>query len=209
MASVSPVPPESDGDNEEAGSASREEGSESEEDAVVKGEIVGGLAGAAEETASTDERDAAGEEEGDAAEITPFFGDEMEQSSELKLLAKGDSLPISWRSDNGTRESEFYEEGEKEKLNPYYAVVRRLSPTELIGRFMKTSSPRVRGAGVWWLLSAYVQIYKSCIISANAALLGSGNFQRADERATCKYLPRVLVTYTNSKYILRTSGGVA
>lgn len=61
----------------------------------------------------------------------------------LSLLAQGDSLPLSYRSDNGTRESEFFVGDEKEKINPYYDVVRRLSPTELIGRFMRTSSPKV------------------------------------------------------------------
>lgn len=62
----------------------------------------------------------------------------------LSLLAQGDSLPLSYRSDNGTRESEFFVGDENENVNPYYDVVRRLSPTELIGRFMKTSSPKVR-----------------------------------------------------------------
>ena len=66
----------------------------------------------------------------------------------LKLISRGDTLPISYRSDNGTRESEFYVgDDERENVNPYYDVVRRLSPTELIGRFMRTSSPRVRLQG--------------------------------------------------------------
>lgn len=164
MASASPVLPESDGDNE--ADAAREEDSEpgtgdpanDTGDAVAEGEIVGGLV-EPEEGTSTEERNAVGED-GDAVETTRFFGDELERSSELELLAKGDSLPISWRSDNGTRESEFYEPGEKETLNPYYDVVRRLSPTELIGRFMRTSSPRVRGflvAVMSWLFSACVK----------------------------------------------------
>ncbi|CAM9869635.1 unnamed protein product, partial [Discosporangium mesarthrocarpum] len=62
-------------------------------------------------------------------------------------LRPGDSLPLSYRSDNGTRESEFYlDEFEKENINPYFDVVRRLSPTELIGRFMRTANPRVQEA---------------------------------------------------------------
>lgn len=74
---------------------------------------------------------------------------EMEEQDDvdvapLSLLAHGDSLPLSYRSDNGTRESEFFVGDENERVNPYYDVVRRLSPTELIGRFMKTSSPKVR-----------------------------------------------------------------
>ncbi|CAM9671328.1 unnamed protein product [Chrysoparadoxa australica] len=56
-------------------------------------------------------------------------------------------MPVSFRSDNGTRDSEFYMDGiEKGTLNPYFDVVRRLSPSELIGRFMRTSSPRVQEA---------------------------------------------------------------
>ncbi len=69
---------------------------------------------------------------------------EDEDVAPLSLLAHGDSLPLSYRSDNGTRESEFFVGDENEHVNPYYDVVRRLSPTELIGRFMKTSSPKVR-----------------------------------------------------------------
>lgn len=71
-------------------------------------------------------------------------GDEREEDlAPLSLLAQGDSLPLSYRSDNGTRESEFFVGEENERINPYYDVVRRLSPTELIGRFMRTSSPKV------------------------------------------------------------------
>lgn len=83
-------------------------------------------------------------DEGDEIEATPFFNDEMEEVAPMSLLSKGDTLPLSYRSDNGTRESEFYfGDDEKENVNPYYDVVRRLSPTELIGSFMRTSSPRV------------------------------------------------------------------
>jgi hypothetical protein len=46
-------------------------------------------------------------------------------------------------SDDGTRDAEFYlDAAEKGNLNPYFDVVRRLSPTELIGRFMRTGSPK-------------------------------------------------------------------
>lgn len=68
---------------------------------------------------------------------------DVDEGAPLSLLAQGDSLPLSYRSDNGTRESEFFVGDENEHVNPYYDVVRRLSPTELIGRFMKTSSPKV------------------------------------------------------------------
>lgn len=85
------------------------------------------------------EDDAATEVEADMAEE----GKE-EDLAPLSLLAQGDSLPLSYRSDNGTRESEFFVGDENERINPYYDVVRRLSPTELIGRFMRTSSPKVR-----------------------------------------------------------------
>lgn len=88
--------------------------------------------------------------EGDAAtEALADVGVDMAEDeteldlAPLSLLAQGDSLPLSYRSDNGTRESEFFVGDENERVNPYYDVVRRLSPTELIGRFMKTSSPKV------------------------------------------------------------------
>ncbi|CAM9858139.1 unnamed protein product [Phaeothamnion confervicola] len=55
-------------------------------------------------------------------------------------------LPLSYRSDNGTRDSEFHLDADEQNLNPYFDVVRRLSPAELIGRFVKTSSPRMQEA---------------------------------------------------------------
>ncbi|KAG5189657.1 hypothetical protein JKP88DRAFT_217690 [Tribonema minus] len=58
-----------------------------------------------------------------------------------------DHLPISYRSDNGTRDDEFYmDEMEKSSLNPYFDVVRRLSPSEHIQRFMRVTPPRVQEA---------------------------------------------------------------
>lgn len=115
---------------------------------VVDGEIVAGP-GLGQET-DTEQKDDEGmekeEEDGEEVETSPFFGGRVEESAGLNLLSQGDSLPLSFRTDNGTRESEFYlEDEEKENMNPYYDVVRRLSPTELIGRFMTTSSPKVRG----------------------------------------------------------------
>lgn len=89
---------------------------------------------------------------GERTEATPIPEDDqadgigtadIDEAGPLSLLAQGDSLPLSYRSDNGTRESEFFVGDENEHVNPYYDVVRRLSPTELIGRFMKTSSPKV------------------------------------------------------------------
>ncbi|CAN0248300.1 unnamed protein product [Scytosiphon promiscuus] len=104
------------------------------EDADAPGEEVGADAGAGGESrADPDERD-------DTDEPTD------EAVAPLSLLEQGDSLPLSYRSDNGTRESEFFIGDDNENVNPYYDVVRRLSPTELIGRFMKTSSPKVQEA---------------------------------------------------------------
>jgi len=101
----------------------------------IDGESEADGAAAKEETANSDLDD-------DAAEDPEV---EIEDDvAPLSLLAQGDSLPLSYRSDNGTRESEFFVGDENEHVNPYYDVVRRLSPTELIGRFMKTSSPKVR-----------------------------------------------------------------
>lgn len=126
MASISPSEEDSEGD------------AEGEEDSA--GEGLSGE-GVDEDSASSKEQEV------DEIEATPFFGGRREEDGEdapLSLLSQGDSLPLSYRSDNGTRESEFFVGDEKENVNPYYDVVRRLSPTELIGRFMRTSSPRVR-----------------------------------------------------------------
>eukprot|EP00904_Undaria_pinnatifida_P009358 jgi/Undpi1/5552/HiC_scaffold_2.g00829.m1 len=128
MASISPSEEDSEGD------------AEGEEDSA--GEGLSGE-GVDEDSASSKEQEV------DEIEATPFFGGRREEDGEdapLSLLSQGDSLPLSYRSDNGTRESEFFVGDEKENVNPYYDVVRRLSPTELIGRFMKTSSPRVQEA---------------------------------------------------------------
>ena len=87
--------------------------------------------------------DASAEDAAIEAEVDMADDETEEDLAPLSLLAQGDSLPLSYRSDNGTRESEFFVGDENEHVNPYYDVVRRLSPTELIGRFMRTSSPKV------------------------------------------------------------------
>ncbi len=54
---------------------------------------------------------------------------------------------LAYRSDNGTRDDEFFLDNEDpQTLNRYYEIVRRLSPSELIGRFMRTANPRVHEA---------------------------------------------------------------
>lgn len=106
-----------------------EEGNDSQEEDEGKG----GEAGADE-----------GEPGDDISQALPFNGETGNEMAPLKLISRGDTLPLSYRSDNGTRESEFFIGDERENVNPYYDVVRRLSPTELIGQFMRTSSPRVR-----------------------------------------------------------------
>lgn len=85
-----------------------------------------------------------GEPGDDTSQASPIYGETGNEMAPLKLASRGDTLPLSYRSDNGTRESEFFIGDERENVNPYYDVVRRLSPTELIGQFMRTSSPRVR-----------------------------------------------------------------
>lgn len=132
MASISP--------GEEDGDASDGDAGDEEDSADA------GLGGEGVDEASADK-----EQEVNEVEATPFYGgradDDSDEDAPLSLLSQGDTLPLSYRSDNGTRESEFFVGDEQEKVNPYYDVVRRLSPTELIGRFMRTSSPRVRGGG--------------------------------------------------------------
>lgn len=128
MASASP----GDADDEPAAGEGRgEEGGDNAED--------GGEAG---EGASAGGSDADDLQEVNDVETSPFFGERDDLIIPLKLK-RGDALPLSYRSDNGTRESEFFIGDDKENVNPYYDVVRRLSPTELIGRFMRTASPKV------------------------------------------------------------------
>lgn len=132
MMSTSPGDQDSD-------AAAEGEGADAESNA--EGEQGGADAGAGGERK---EEETKGGADDDVIEFG--LGDiaEDDDIAPLSLLAQGDSLPLSYRSDNGTRESEFFVGDENENVNPYYDVVRRLSPTELIGRFMKTSSPKVR-----------------------------------------------------------------
>lgn len=137
MASTSPSDPDDEAAAEDNG------GKEDGEDADGGGETGD------ETSAGGSEANADGEQiNGVEATATPSLsGRTDDDDAPLTLLSQGDTLPLSYRSDNGTRESEFYVGDEKEKVNPYYDVVRRLSPTELIGRFMRTSPPRVRPGG--------------------------------------------------------------
>ncbi|CAM9239431.1 unnamed protein product, partial [Choristocarpus tenellus] len=73
------------------------------------------------------------------------MGESVDPNFGMAQLQKGDSLPLSFRSDEGSRDSEFYLFDE-ESSNPYFDVVSRLSPTELIGRFMRSSPPMVQNA---------------------------------------------------------------
>lgn len=68
-----------------------------------------------------------------------------------------DSLPLSYRSDNGTRDDEFELAPRNgttalsrmlpaEEENQYYRLVAALSPKEIIGRFAKTAPERVQEA---------------------------------------------------------------
>lgn len=140
----SPLPTPGDDDDNDQPDSSNGEGS-SLSDAGAGGVAGDGVVyGKNVDDAQNEETN---NEEEDSDDISDFFS-EANNRAGLKLLAQGDSLPLSYRSDNGTRESEFYlEPGEKENINPYYDVVRRLSPTELIGRFMRSASPRVGRLG--------------------------------------------------------------
>jgi len=56
-------------------------------------------------------------------------------------------MSLAFRSDNGTRQSEFYLPGEDpNNMNPYVDIVRRLNPGEMIGRFMRTAPVNVQVA---------------------------------------------------------------
>ncbi len=67
--------------------------------------------------------------------------------SPIQSVSLEDQLSLAYRSDNGTRDAEFFLDDENPKtLNPYYEIVRRLSPSELIGRFVRTANPRVQEA---------------------------------------------------------------
>lgn len=123
-------------------------GNEDGEAAAGEGGDGGAEEGGADAGAGGEKKEEVPAEDDDAAieaEVDMAEEEKGEDLAPLSLLAQGDSLPLSYRSDNGTRESEFFVGDENERVNPYYDVVRRLSPTELIGRFMRTSSPKVTG----------------------------------------------------------------
>lgn len=138
MVSMSSSPSEDEGENDD-GDVSEPTGENDEFAGVSAGREIGANN---KIPANANGKQAPEYEVDDGGESDYFM--EGAENAGLELLARGDSLPLSYRSDNGTRETEFYlEPGEKENINPYYDVVRRLSPTELIGRFMRTASPRV------------------------------------------------------------------
>ena len=52
---------------------------------------------------------------------------------------------VFYRSDNGTRNSEFWDEGaEKQIDNQFFQMISTLAPGEMVGQFIKTASPRVQ-----------------------------------------------------------------
>jgi hypothetical protein len=54
-------------------------------------------------------------------------------------------LPLSfYRSDNGTRNSEFSDEDVPQLDNQYFQMISTLTPGEMVGQFVKTASPRVQ-----------------------------------------------------------------
>lgn len=57
-------------------------------------------------------------------------------------------MPLAfYRSDNGTRNSEFWEEGaEKQIDNEFFQIISTLTPGDMVGQFIKTASPRVQTA---------------------------------------------------------------
>ncbi len=48
------------------------------------------------------------------------------------------------RSDNGTRDSEFWVD--RSSGNPFYEVISALTPGELVGQFINSASPRVQAS---------------------------------------------------------------
>lgn len=139
-------------------------GSEDGDAAAGDGGDGGAEEGGADAGAGGERKEGASAEDASTeAEVDIDMADDEKEEdlAPLSLLAQGDSLPLSYRSDNGTRESEFFVGDENEHINPYYDVVRRLSPTELIGRFMRTSSPKVIHAYIYkMLLTAVAVLYE-------------------------------------------------
>eukprot|EP00960_Hanusia_phi_P038737 753572-Hanusia_phi.AAC.8 len=71
------------------------------------------------------------------------FGSDEEREDE-----RGNSLPLFYRSDNGTRDSEFrgIQSRDEGPINPYVEMLESISPGEMVGQFMTTASPRVQTA---------------------------------------------------------------
>lgn len=167
-------------------------------DAAAEGEgadaesNAGGEQGGADAGAGGERKEAT---KGQDDEVIEFgMGDTAEDDdiAPLSLLAQGDSLPLSYRSDNGTRESEFFVGDDNEHINPYYDVVRRLSPTELIGRFMKTSSPKVRKRNtlvLQYLLLLLLYPYHTCSLPTcfEAYVRGAWCIPRKQLATWCMY----------------------
>ncbi len=55
-------------------------------------------------------------------------------------------MPLSfYRSDNGTRNSEFWDGDAAEEIdNQYFQIISTLTPGEMVGQFVKSASPRVQ-----------------------------------------------------------------
>ncbi len=60
--------------------------------------------------------------------------------------AQFDSSLSFYRSDNGTRDSEFRFNNRKRNANPYREMMETLTPGEMVGQFMAKASPQVQGA---------------------------------------------------------------
>mmetsp|Transcript_15383 Transcript_15383/g.19273 ORF Transcript_15383/g.19273 Transcript_15383/m.19273 type:complete len:521 (+) Transcript_15383:57-1619(+) len=125
--------PEAVGELENLSISAEEEGSNSEAELVSEEEKVPGL------EVDEDKDDAPGMLDILSRILRP-------QQAGPGEISEG-SMSLAYRSDNGTRNSEFYLEGETpETMNPYVDIVRRLSPGETIGRFMRTAPENVQVA---------------------------------------------------------------
>lgn len=77
----------------------------------------------------------------------------MARSRNEESFEEDDDLPIEinsslsfYRSDNGTRDSEFRFANRKRDPNPYRDMMEALTPGEMVGQFMAKASPEVQGA---------------------------------------------------------------
>ena len=71
-------------------------------------------------------------------------------------------MPLAfYRSDNGTRNSEFWDEDAQNAINnQYFQMVSTLAPGEIVGQFLKSASPRVQ-------VRFYNASYFSCSFASN------------------------------------------